>query len=318
MKNFLLQHGESLQPADSAGFFGPESATWELYREPVFLFGSVRALLLQVAHPAVAEGVARFSNFREDAFGRGKRTFEAMTFLYFGDRQQALDSARKMNAMHRHIQGNYEIMAQGGPATHAYQANDPHLKLWVLATLIDTTILCYETFFKKLLLEEKNRFFEESKIAASLMGIPEDVYPADYESFTSYFQDMLNGGELYVGESGKEICQAVLHHKLAPANLTRLLAVAFLPPQLSDAMGILRKPSDDRRIGNFIKRVRKFYPLIPAPFRYVPAFHQAMGRVAMAENKRPGWVQKWYLWLGRRFSVPLGIPKIENYNVEEQ
>ena len=41
------------------GLFGPESVTWRVNRESVLLLGGGRALLLQVAHPSVAAGVAQ-------------------------------------------------------------------------------------------------------------------------------------------------------------------------------------------------------------------------------------------------------------------
>ncbi len=46
----------------------------KISREKVLLFGGGRALLLEVAHPLVAAGVADHSNFREDPFGRLQRT----------------------------------------------------------------------------------------------------------------------------------------------------------------------------------------------------------------------------------------------------
>jgi uncharacterized protein (DUF2236 family) len=52
-----------------AGLFGPGSLTWRVNREGVLLLGGGRALLLQVAHPLVAAGVAEHSNYREDPFG---------------------------------------------------------------------------------------------------------------------------------------------------------------------------------------------------------------------------------------------------------
>jgi uncharacterized protein (DUF2236 family) len=89
------------------GYFGPDSATWEVYRESVFLLGGVRALLLQVAHPAIADGVARFSNFQTDAFGRAFRTFLAMGTLYYGNRAQAESVCQRLERIHTSITGSY-------------------------------------------------------------------------------------------------------------------------------------------------------------------------------------------------------------------
>ncbi|MEM9822996.1 MAG: hypothetical protein AAF985_18090, partial [Bacteroidota bacterium] len=52
-----LQFLQAQFPNQAQGFFGPDSVTWRIYREPSLLLGGVSALLLQIAHPAVAEGV---------------------------------------------------------------------------------------------------------------------------------------------------------------------------------------------------------------------------------------------------------------------
>ena len=293
---------------NTTGYFGPQSATWQIYREPAFLFGSVRALLLQVAHPAVAEGVARFSNFQQDALARGRRTFLAMTNIYFGDRQTADFTAKKMNAMHRHIRGNFPSEKVGRVVPQPYEANDPALKLWVLATLFDTSILAYETILKPLPLEIKQRFFEESKVTARLMEIPAEIYPADFEAFNLYFQNMLHGGELAIGETGRQLCQSILEHKLAPRRLSRLLAIGFLPPHLVEAFGIKVLPGDQRKFERAIQISRIGYRLTPPPLRYCPAWHQAMRRVALAEKQRPSLLQTMYGWLEKWVDVPLGMP----------
>ena len=44
--------------------FGPGSLTWRVNGEAVLLLGGGRALILQVAHPKVAAGVAEFSDYR--------------------------------------------------------------------------------------------------------------------------------------------------------------------------------------------------------------------------------------------------------------
>src|SRR6266540_5764790 len=56
---------------DAAGLYGPRSEAWRLNREAMLLFGSgPRSLLLQIAHPLVAEGVDQHSDFRADPWAR--------------------------------------------------------------------------------------------------------------------------------------------------------------------------------------------------------------------------------------------------------
>ena len=85
---------------DAEGLFGPGSMHWKLYRTPGIILGGYRALLLQVAHPAVADGVRQFSDFKNDYLGRAERTFTNMIKIYFGDRQTALGSAKTLHHIH--------------------------------------------------------------------------------------------------------------------------------------------------------------------------------------------------------------------------
>ena len=58
---------------------GPGTLTRRINLEPVILLGGGRALLLQVAHPLVAAGVADHSDYRSDPWGRLVRTLETMS-----------------------------------------------------------------------------------------------------------------------------------------------------------------------------------------------------------------------------------------------
>ncbi|HET9498471.1 MAG TPA: oxygenase MpaB family protein, partial [Candidatus Limnocylindria bacterium] len=53
-----------------AGLFEPGSISWRVDREAVVLAGGTCALLMQIAHPAVAAGVDAHSDFQVDPFAR--------------------------------------------------------------------------------------------------------------------------------------------------------------------------------------------------------------------------------------------------------
>ena len=68
-----------------AGLFGPASLLWRVDREAALFLGAGRALLLQLAHPFVAAGVAEHSRTLSDPIGRFHRTFAVMYALVFGN-----------------------------------------------------------------------------------------------------------------------------------------------------------------------------------------------------------------------------------------
>src|SRR5918994_7884984 len=72
---------------------GPESITWKVNREMIVVVGWGRAILLQLAHPAVAAGVHDHSSFRGSlraSFRRMRSTIGAMLALTFGDTEQMI------------------------------------------------------------------------------------------------------------------------------------------------------------------------------------------------------------------------------------
>ena len=55
-------------------------------------------MLLQVAHPKIAQGVADHSRYREDPLGRGIRTFTAVYSIVFGTRDEAIAAAQRVRS----------------------------------------------------------------------------------------------------------------------------------------------------------------------------------------------------------------------------
>ncbi len=111
------------------GLYGPASEAWRLNREAMLLLGAgPRALLLQLAHPAVAAGVADHSDFRTDPWRRLAGTLRSYLTIVYGTTPVARAEIRRLNALHREITGP------------GYAARDPELALWVHATLVDSTM----------------------------------------------------------------------------------------------------------------------------------------------------------------------------------
>ena len=107
---------------------GPGAVSWKLHREVALLAGWGRAILLQLAHPLVAQGVADHSAFLSEPHGhvrRLRRTLASMLALTFGSDDEARDAAARINAIHDRVHGHLP----GTHGTHAagarYSAHDP-------------------------------------------------------------------------------------------------------------------------------------------------------------------------------------------------
>src|SRR6476469_9542171 len=72
------------------GLYGPDSEAWALNREAMLLLGAgPRALLLQLAPPQVAAGVADHSDFRADPWARLDGTLRSYLRIVYGTRTAA-------------------------------------------------------------------------------------------------------------------------------------------------------------------------------------------------------------------------------------
>src|SRR5258708_7657964 len=164
------------------GLFAEDTVIRRVNRENVLpLFGGVRALLMQIAHPKVAAGVDEHSDFRRRPIRRLRRTLLMTMAIVFGDRETAMTAARAVNQVHARVRGD------------GYQALDPDLLLWVHATLVNTAPVTYETFVQRLIPSQKEDFYQEMKLLCEMLGVPRDHFPARLADFEAYLGSMIAG-----------------------------------------------------------------------------------------------------------------------------
>ncbi len=295
-------------PNDAAGFFGPESITWKIYREPGILIGSYKALLLQVAHPAVGAGVKIYSNFQKDYLGRAYRTFLNMSSIFFGSCRLAKKTANHLHRMHYRICGTY-IKADG--TEKKFCANEPQLLTWILATLVETSIQAYELLRPALTLEEKNRFIKEAQITAQLMGIPAGYFPESYESFIEYFTRVLQSKQLEIGSTAEHLATDILRGPFPFLRKTnRLFATALLPKTLIEQYQLEWNKKLEKRFQKRMAFIRRLYAWWPSALRYAPPFYQALYRTAKEKQERPKLLSSFFYCLGQRVKAPFLIREI--------
>lgn len=247
--------------------FGPGSLTWRVNGEAVLLLGGGRALLLQVAHPAVAAGVAEFSNYREDPWRRLYRTLDTTLSIVFGDDETSEATSARLRRVHERVAGTDD---RGVP----YRALDPELLLWVHATLIDTSLTIYTRYVARLTPDELDGYYDEMKTLGAAYSIPRAAMPADYEAFRRYWGSMLHGG-LRVTDTTRDVADAVLRPDLTPlawpaVELLRMVTVGTLPAELRTDLGLTWGPARERALAGSQLAVRRLMPLLPALVRRFP------------------------------------------------
>ena len=243
----------------------PESVSWRIHRENALLLAGGRALLLQLAHPGVAAGVAEHSDFRSRPLRRLFRTLDLWFGLTFGDPQHVHRAAHAINTTHQRVRG------QG------YRASDPRLLLWVHATLMESSLVAFEQFVRPLQPAEREAYYEEAKSLGALLGVQHDRYPPRFADFQRYWDGMLAGDELQVDDRARDLARAVLWPRIGvvPGALwhpVAALTAGLLPERLREAYAL---PWGRFERGLFAAERHLFAalcPRLPAPLRYmVPA-----------------------------------------------
>jgi uncharacterized protein (DUF2236 family) len=248
-------------------FFAPESAIWRVDREMALLLGGGRALLMQIAHPKVAAGVADHSRFATDPLARLKQTMETMWSIVFDDLARAQVSLERLGRVHERVQGR-------APDGQTYSARDPELLLWVHVTLVDSALVTYDRFVRPISLHERRRYYEDSKKLGLLMGVPEAMLPATLEDFDRYMTMTIESETIAVGAPARALAQAILHPRpwflqtVAPANA--LITAGLLPPKLRIAYGLRWSRRRERVLRLVAGSTRAALPLVPRTIRVVP------------------------------------------------
>ncbi len=136
----LPQWANEMAIGDDIGFYGEDSDVWKVHGSLATLVGGVRALLMQAAYPAALAGVAQHSAYDTDPLGRLERTTRWLTITSFGSTEAIAKEARRVNALHSHVQGEYG--AQSGE-TKSYAASQSRHLLWVHCAFTDSFLTAY-------------------------------------------------------------------------------------------------------------------------------------------------------------------------------
>jgi uncharacterized protein (DUF2236 family) len=254
------------QAEDVDGFFAADSMVRRLHRERLVLFSGVRALLMQACDPVAVVGFRRHSIIFDDPQARLQRTDERMSRIYFGSREEAEETGRIVEAMHRRVRGNTPADYGPVPKGTPYDATDPELGLWVLATLADSAVIYYERIFGALAAEERERYWSEYRRVGELLGLPPDAMPSTYTGLREYVETRLTDGSLWISDERREQAEQMILEppfngwlRTAAMPLTetiRLISVGLLPPEIRGLFGFSWDPAREALLRSALLQLR--------------------------------------------------------------
>ena len=246
--------------------------------ERLVLVAWSRAILLQLAHPLVAAGVADHSSFRAGPFEAARRlrhTIRAMLALTFGDSEgqaRALDGIR---GIHRRVHGRLREPVGPFPAGTPYSAEDPDLVLWVHATLLESLPMAFEAVVAPLTASERDAYCAEAASVAVALGARSVDVPLTTFALHAYLERMHGSGVLAVGRDARALASAVLSPRLSAlvwplgwAN--RRLTLGWLPEDIRREYGFDWTQGQERQFQSTVRALRRLRRLMPPPLALWP------------------------------------------------
>ena len=198
-------------PKGEPGLFGPQSAIWQVHGDfTSMLCGGVSALLLQMLHPLALAGVWDHSNFREDIFGRLRRTSQFISATTFGTTADAERLIAKVQGIHLRVSGKDK---DGTP----YQASDPALLTWVHVAEC-SSFMASHLHYKRTVVSaaRQEQYYQEAAEIARRLGA-RDI-PVTPRQVADYLQDMRP--TLRCDERTQEVADVLLSTRL-PGRLSQ-------------------------------------------------------------------------------------------------
>ena len=203
--------------------------------------------------------------------------------MTFGTKEEADDSAHRINKLHEVIKGKDPV------SNGIYDALDYEQLLWVHACLQISSIYFYEKTVKKLTVDEKNRYHEENMIAAGLVLVDTKKMPQTHNELKEWVINKSRQNNYLIITDVAEDVKDIIAGGPVPRHIKPIWPfIAFtafqtLPDEFKKIYGI--KSSNSKRIiVNFNLAILKYTrPFLPPFFRLIAPARWASQRI----RKRP-------------------------------
>ena len=266
------------------GYFGPDSMMWKVNKEITVLFGGARALLMHAAHPLIAAGARQTSFYQRDPWKRLIRTLSLQNSVTFGTKEEADESAHRINKLHEVIKGTDEV--SGG----YYDALDHEQLLWVHACLQISSIYFYEKTVKKLTTEEKDLYHKENTVAAEMVLVDPKQMPTTHEGLKQWVIEKSKEKDyLMMTDVAKDVYE-IIGGGPVPTHIKPIWPfIAFtafntLPKEFKEIYGIKETKFKSALVSFNLAMLKYSRPLLPPFFRLIAPARWAKQRITRKPN----------------------------------
>ena len=254
-------------------------------RSPKSSFGGMLGLgllagpanvIMQLARPGVGYGVMEspVESGRVDLhpIKRARTTFTYLAVSTSGTDEQKAALRQAVNRVHAQVSST-----ESSPV--AYHAFDKDLQLWVGACLYKGTVDVDRLLVGEMDEQTADQIYLQGRSLATMLQVPEDMWPADRAAFDRYWQKSLD--EVHIDDAVREylypIAAARLHGLTLPwpfragsDSLALLITTGFLPQRFRDEMRLPWDAARQQRFDLLMTVLRTVNNLAPSFVRQFP------------------------------------------------
>lgn len=204
-----------------------------------------RALCVGAIKPLNYVGTSEHTRNKRTPFRRISHTGGMFEVVFFGTKAQADRVLAAVRSMHDRVVG--ELRQDAGPhypAGTPYSALDPELMLWTVAVIADSAEWFYERLVRRLDPSEREALWQDYIRFAELFDMPRSLAPPTHREFRQWYEQQLEGPDLYLTEEARFMGHASAFEIPVPANrrpakrVHDLVMLGSLPPTVRELYGL--------------------------------------------------------------------------------
>lgn len=233
-------------------------------------------VIMQLARPGVGYGVMEspVESGRVDRhpIKRARTTFTYLAVATSGTDEQKAAFRRAVNRAHAQV-----FSTESSPVQ--YNAFDKDLQLWVGACLYKGVVDVHRLFVGEMDEQTADRLYLQGRSLATMLQVPEDMWPPDRAAFDRYWQKSLD--EVHIDDAVREYLYPIAASRLrgltlpgplrrGSENLALLITTGFLPQRFRDEMRLPWDAARQRRFDRLIAVLRAFNKVSPKVVREFP------------------------------------------------
>ena len=266
------------------GYFGPNSMMWRVNKEITVLFGGARALLMHAAHPLIAAGARQTSFYQRDPWKRLIRTLSLQNSVTFGTKEEANESALRINKLHEVIKGKDTVTGE------KYDALNHDQLLWVHACLQISSIYFYEKTVRKLTDKEKDQYHEENMKAAEMVLVKKNLMPKSHRELKEWVVTLSKQKDFLILTDVAEDVQNIIKGGPVPIHIKPIwpfisfIAFNTLPKEFKEIYGVKDSKFNKALTSFNLVLLRSTRPFLPPFFRLIAPARWAKQRITKKPN----------------------------------